>query len=97
MCSSVSATKSSQEISIATLATALEQVVARVTQELDPDVGEGVGIEDPAWARVHSELVAIARECAKVLDDPTVVDALLTSQAFCSHSADFVRSTESAS
>lgn len=62
---------------LAAVAAALEQLVARVTLHLDPDAGEGAGIEDPSWAAAHAELVAVARECSTVLDNPTVVDALL--------------------
>lgn len=77
MAMSASAPSTSPEGAVAALAVALERLVARVTQDLDPDVGEGAGIADPAWAATHAEVVAVARECAVALDDPTVVDTLL--------------------
>lgn len=62
---------------LAVVAAALEQLVTRVTLHLDPDAGEGAGIEDPGWAAAHAELVAVARQCSTLLDNQTVIDALL--------------------
>lgn len=63
---------------IVALATALERLTTRVTREFDPDSSEGTGIEDPTWAATHAEVVAVARECAAVLDHPAVVDTLVS-------------------
>ncbi len=73
---------------ITALATALERLVVRVTQDLDPDASEGAEIDDPAWAATHAKIVAVARDCAVVLDNPTVVSTLL---------ADYACATEAAS
>lgn len=61
---------------VVSLALALERLVAQVTRYLDADAGEGVPIEDGAWAAAHAHVVSIARECAGALDDPRVVTAL---------------------
>lgn len=63
---------------ITVLAVALERLIAQVTHHLDPDAGEGVEIEDAAWAATHAEIVAMARKCADVLDDPRVANVLIT-------------------
>ena len=72
-----STTDSTTEETVVVLATALERLIAQVTQQLDPDAGESVPIEDSAWAATHAQVVAVARECAGVLDDPRVVDTLV--------------------
>lgn len=59
------------------VATALERLVARITLELDVDAGEGVAPDDPAWAATIAGVVAYARECASVLDEPTVFEILI--------------------
>ena len=72
-------TDRSADTAITALATALERLIAQVTHHLDPDAGEGVGIDDAAWAATHESVVAVARECADVLDDPHVVNVLVPS------------------
>jgi hypothetical protein len=76
MRSTADATSTTDE-TVVVLATALERLIAQVTQQLDPDAGESVPIEDSAWAATHAQVVAVARECAGVLDDPRVVDTLV--------------------
>lgn len=58
------------------VATALERLVARITQDLDVDAGEGVAPDDPQWAATIAEVAAYARECASVLDEPVVFEVL---------------------
>lgn len=62
---------------VVALATTLERLIAQVTHHLDPDVGESVAIDDTAWAATHAQVVAVARECAGILDDPRVVESLV--------------------
>ena len=68
---------STTDDTVVVLATTLERLIAQVTHHLDPDAEEGVVIEDSAWAAAHAQVVAVARECAVVLDDPRVVDTLV--------------------
>ena len=70
---------STADETVVALAIALERLVAQVRQHLDPDAGEGVMIEDSAWAATHAQVVAVAQECAQVLDDPRVVHTLVLS------------------
>lgn len=58
------------------VATALERLVARITQDLDVDASEGVAPDDPAWAATIAGVAAYARECASVLDEPAVFEVL---------------------
>jgi hypothetical protein len=59
------------------VATALDRLVARVTQDLDVDASEGVAPDDPQWAATIAGVAAYARECASVLDEPRVFDVLI--------------------
>ena len=61
---------------VAVLATTLERLTARVSRDLDVDVGESVLPDDPFWADTISRLAEYARECAEVLDEPQVSAAL---------------------
>ena len=54
----------------------LERLVARIHRDLDCDAGESPQITDPYWARVVEDLVDFARECGRVVTDPTVVAVL---------------------
>lgn len=67
---------------IAAVAVTLERLVARITRDLDVDASEGVAPNDPEWAATIAGVVSYARECAAVLDEPTVFTAL-TQQAPC--------------
>lgn len=58
------------------VATALERLVARITQDLDVDASEGVALDDPEWAATIEGVVAYAQECASVLDEPAVFEVL---------------------
>lgn len=58
------------------VATALERLVARITQDLDVDASESVAPDDPEWAATIAGVAAYARECASVLDEPAVFEVL---------------------
>lgn len=60
------------------VATTLERLVARIIQDLDVDASEGVAPDDPEWAATIEGVVAYARECASVLDEPAVFEVLAT-------------------
>jgi hypothetical protein len=60
------------------LATTLERLTARVCRDLDVDAGESVLPDDSFWADTISRLAEYARECAEVLDEPRITEALTT-------------------
>lgn len=61
---------------ITAVAISLERLVARITRDLDVDASEGVLPDDPEWAATIAGVVAYARECAAVLDEPLVLKEL---------------------
>lgn len=65
-----------QAATITSVAEALERLAARVRRDLDVDASEGVPPADPAWAETIAGVVAYARECAEVLNDPAVFSVL---------------------
>jgi hypothetical protein len=61
---------------VTALATTLERLAARVCRDLDVDAGESVLPDDPFWADTIIRLAEYARECAEVLDEPRITEAL---------------------
>jgi hypothetical protein len=61
---------------VTTLASALEQLGARIDRDLNPESSEGALPDDPAWASTIIDVVSFAKTCLAALNEPHVVEAL---------------------
>lgn len=65
-----------QDRELRLVVTSLQRLALRVESRFDPDITEGADADGSAQA--DGELVAYARQCVNVLEDPGVIARLLT-------------------